>query len=371
MAQQGQSSSLTLGSLGGAAAGNRLAPIPGIKKRKIDKRKKLENLRRQKNVTIIQAQWRGRLARNKVQPSFQSVDAFLDLSKDHVTPDTADGDETKQQENDTIQKINPAEKDEKRLLLERQQSIHAAEKKHVENLLSLAEKNGLDHAGNTIKQGLIALIMLTIYFTFGTIFYGKTLQISYFRAFYFNIITVTTIGYGEISPDTNFTKIVTAINIFAGLAIFTIGLTFLLEFMAREKELLDEMLIARKFEEENKIEMDVKNGAEESIDNVEGEGRADESSASVPAKPKTAFEEVQWWYRSFIDSFPNAIREAIYSMLMAVVTVVVTVLVGVVFVMFVVESLSFVDAAYFCAVTISSVGYGKLTIYSTRAPSCD
>jgi hypothetical protein len=35
------------------------------------------------------------------------------------------------------------------------------------------------------------------------------------------------------------------------------------------------------------------------------------------------------------------------------------VLIGAIFFMFVVQDMRFVDAVYFCAVTISSVGYGK------------
>jgi hypothetical protein len=223
------------------------------------------------------------------------------------------------------------------------------ERKHGENLLSLAEKNGTDNEANTIKQSVIAVIMLVCYFGFGMIFYSKTFKISYFRALYFNIITVTTIGYGEISPDTDFTKLITAVNIFAGLAIFTIAITFLLDFFAKEKEILDELLIARKFEEENKIEMDVKSGAEDNVHN----SNVEEEESFVKSKSMLMTK-----YNCCVNYIPEQIRDAMYSMLMAVITIVATDLIGAIFFMYVVEDFTFVDSVYFCAVTISSVGYG-------------
>ena len=329
-----------------------------MRKKKLDRKKKLEKIRKNRHVTIIQAQWRGKLARarKRVQPeeNITQEDKKTDLNNP-LNQNNSPEVEEKPEIDDSVER-HPSleEKDQSPEGIKRVESSHLdkrksqaeVEQEHAEKLLSLAEKQGTEGEGNLYTQLIFAVVMLSVYFGGGTIFYGQSLDISYFQAFYFNIITVTTIGYGEISPDSDVTKVVTAFNIFAGLAIFTIALTFLLDFLQREKEKLEEKLIANKFEEENRIEMEVKKG----VDNNEEEN----SEENDDVQNVTLFTKL----REHVQSYPEDIRNALYNMFVAISTIILTDLFGAIFVMFVVEDLKFIDAIYFCAVTISSVGYG-------------
>ena len=356
-----------------------LASLTPIKrKKKLEKKRKLENIRRNRRVTLIQAHWRGRMARkNKIYP---------ETNADDLTPKNNNNDDEdhvrERPESDSVQEHPSATVEEHKTLTENREdrnkdkesdgielnrkqgvvplkrALSDAERKqsvqeNSDKLLIIAEKNEASNEANTIRQSVIAVIMLVAYFGFGMIFYSKTFKISYFRALYFNIITVTTIGYGEISPDTDFTKLITAVNIFAGLAVFTIAITFIMDFLAKEKELLDELLIKKKFEEENKIEMAVKSGADMK-DDTEDEDALDDATVM-----SNMFGEVHHKYNCCARCVPEQIRNAMWNMLMAILTIMVTDLTGAIFFMFVVDDLNFVDAVYFCAVTISSVGYGK------------
>lgn len=363
-----------------------IATLPPIKKKKkIEKKKRLENIRRQRHVTVIQAYWRGRLARKQVAPLLESSsnhslhnnnnnnnnanespvdDANPESNSDRIVyadvnrsnrpfvPRILEKPETKEKPNDSdsvnnnnIEKTtNDGSVIESSTFVNRRQS-----ELHEQELIHLAKKNEDVDDVNYVKQGIIAVIMLFIYFGFGMIFYSNTFKISYFKALYFCVVTVTTIGYGEISPDTDFTKLLTAIMIFAGLATFTIAITFLLDFFAKEKELLEERLIAKKFEEENKIEMDCQAGVEDVEEDEEINGSDEVSDDISPSS----------LYARFTKRTPKLILSALQNILKAILAIIFTVLIGAIFFMFVVQDMRFVDAVYFCAVTISSVGYGK------------
>jgi len=53
----------------------------------------------------------------------------------------------------------------------------------------------------------------------GMVFYHTVQNLSWMDAFYFCVVTLTTIGYGDIVPVTNLEKFFTAIYIMVGLGI--------------------------------------------------------------------------------------------------------------------------------------------------------
>lgn len=66
-------------------------------------------------------------------------------------------------------------------------------------------------------QALFFLVILTL--TAGTLFYRQAEGWSLLDSFYFSVITLTTVGYGDLSPSTGASKIFTIFYIFVGIGI--------------------------------------------------------------------------------------------------------------------------------------------------------
>lgn len=92
-------------------------------------------------------------------------------------------------------------------------------------------------------RSLLYLAVLTL--AVGTIFYHKVEGWRWLDSFYFSVITLATVGYGDFAPKTDLGKIFTVIYIFTGLGI-------LLGFVNP----IGEYIIDRRFEkvEQNKYE---------------------------------------------------------------------------------------------------------------------
>jgi voltage-gated potassium channel len=67
----------------------------------------------------------------------------------------------------------------------------------------------------------------------GTVFYHAVEHLSWVNAYYFSVITVATVGYGDITPHTTAGKIFTTIYVLIGVGIIT---TFLSVRMQRRGE---------------------------------------------------------------------------------------------------------------------------------------
>ncbi|PGZ97949.1 transporter [Bacillus pseudomycoides] len=66
-------------------------------------------------------------------------------------------------------------------------------------------------------QVLFVLTVLTL--SIGTIFYSKIEGMRVIDALYFSVVTLTTVGYGDFSPQTDFGKIFTIFYIFVGIGL--------------------------------------------------------------------------------------------------------------------------------------------------------
>ena len=63
--------------------------------------------------------------------------------------------------------------------------------------------------------GLAFLILLS-----GTIFYRSVEGWSWTDALYFSVTTISTVGLGDLSPQTDFGKLFTVVYIFVGVGVF-------------------------------------------------------------------------------------------------------------------------------------------------------
>ena len=71
------------------------------------------------------------------------------------------------------------------------------------------------------RSGRAILLMTVLLIVVGTIFYDLVEGWGLVDSFYFSVVTLTTVGFGDFSPDTTAGKLFTTIYIFSGLSIIT------------------------------------------------------------------------------------------------------------------------------------------------------
>lgn len=67
---------------------------------------------------------------------------------------------------------------------------------------------------------LVALAIFTL--GLGTVVYRFIEQLSWVDAYYFSVVTLITVGYGDITPQTDFGKIFTTFYIIIGVGIISL-----------------------------------------------------------------------------------------------------------------------------------------------------
>lgn len=82
----------------------------------------------------------------------------------------------------------------------------------------------MSHAKGKNINVLLAFATVSI-LSIGTVVYHVVEKFSWVDAYYFSVITLTTVGYGDMAPHTTFGKIFTTIYIFIGIGIITAFIT--------------------------------------------------------------------------------------------------------------------------------------------------
>lgn len=70
---------------------------------------------------------------------------------------------------------------------------------------------------------LVSAVILVL--TIGTIFYHEVEHFGWVDAYYFCVVTLATVGYGDFVPHTTAGKLFTTLYIFVGVGIFTSFIT--------------------------------------------------------------------------------------------------------------------------------------------------
>lgn len=87
-----------------------------------------------------------------------------------------------------------------------------------------------ENFNKNVYRYLIALALITL--TTGTIVYHLVEKFSWLNSYYFSVITLTTVGYGDLTPHTNFGKIFTTFYVLIGIGIITTFISFTMKHRA-------------------------------------------------------------------------------------------------------------------------------------------
>ena len=78
------------------------------------------------------------------------------------------------------------------------------------------------------------LFLVSVTLVSGTIFYHRVEHWSWVDAVYFCVATISTVGYGDLTPKTDLGKIFTCFYIVGGIGLFVAFVTFIANGVLRE-----------------------------------------------------------------------------------------------------------------------------------------
>jgi len=70
-----------------------------------------------------------------------------------------------------------------------------------------------------LKTVLVFLVVLALYIGLGVLFYTQKEELSFGEAFYFSVVTISTVGYGDITPSDSESRLFTAFYMLFGIAV--------------------------------------------------------------------------------------------------------------------------------------------------------
>lgn len=103
-------------------------------------------------------------------------------------------------------------------------------------------RNKLDKPPRIRNIALIVLVVLSI----GTVFYHYVEKLRWLDSLYFSVISLATVGYGDITPKTDLGKLFTIFYVMIGIGIFAAAVNYLIKHAA--------MMRMEKRQEQNKQE---------------------------------------------------------------------------------------------------------------------
>jgi voltage-gated potassium channel len=77
-----------------------------------------------------------------------------------------------------------------------------------------------------VYRYLLGFVILTL--AIGTVFYHTVEHFSWVDSYYFCVVTLATVGYGDLTPHTTLGKLFTTLYIFIGVGTITAFITYTL-----------------------------------------------------------------------------------------------------------------------------------------------
>lgn len=101
----------------------------------------------------------------------------------------------------------------------------------------------MKEAGNPHRPAQFALLMIVLFFTVGVVYYMRVAGMTFLDAIYFCVVTITTVGYGDLNTTYNFNAsesslIFTALFVFLGIAIVGTAIGIVVGWMMDQEEAL-------------------------------------------------------------------------------------------------------------------------------------
>jgi len=163
---------------------------------------------------------------------------------------------------------------------------------------------------------LVGPLILAVYLLGGAVMFMYLEDWGFWESLYFSVITISTVGYGDMYPTSDFKKIVTIIYLFIGIA-----------FIASIVGAWVGILMGKVLNE---------NSPEVSTDN----------NKPTPGESQTTVQQ-------------RYLRQDIHETFKAILIILVLVSIGTIVYAYN-ENMSTVDAVYFCMITLATVGYGDI-----------
>ncbi|HLD40172.1 MAG TPA: potassium channel family protein [Candidatus Nanoarchaeia archaeon] len=77
----------------------------------------------------------------------------------------------------------------------------------------------------TYSKIIVAVSALFTWIAIGTVLFHRLEAWSWIQAFYFSVATITTVGYGDLHPTTDLSRIVVSLYLLLGVSISLVSLT--------------------------------------------------------------------------------------------------------------------------------------------------
>ena len=81
--------------------------------------------------------------------------------------------------------------------------------------------------GRVRGQVSVAIGMGAALIIIGTFLFHHLMDWTWEESFYFSVVTLTTVGYGDLTPDTGFQRVVIAIYVLIGVTIFVTAISII------------------------------------------------------------------------------------------------------------------------------------------------